>query len=257
MTFETIALDVADRVATLTFARPERLNALIPAMFDEIHAAIDQAVGGGARALVLTGAGRAFCSGADLQASGPTPDLGALVERYYNPLAIRLAGLDIPIVTAVNGAAAGAGCGIALAGDIVVMARSAYLLMAFVNIGLVPDCGSTWLVAKGAGRAKALEMALLGERLGADAALAAGLATRVVDDEALLAEAGAIARRLADGPTVAVAAIRHQVAAALSSTLAETLAIEWHNQARAGGTRDFAEAVAAFGDKRAPVFEGR
>ena len=257
MTFDSVTLDVADRVATLTLNRPERLNALVPAMFDDIHAAIDRAMGEGARAMVLTGAGRAFCSGADLQAGDAHRDLGASVEHHYNPLATRLAGLDIPLVTAVNGAAAGAGCGIALAGDIVVMARGAYLLMAFVNIGLVPDCGSTWLAAKGAGRAKAMEMALLGERLMAPDALAAGLATRVVDDDALLSEAHAIARRLAHGPTVAIAAIRKQVAAALSSTLIESLAVERDNQRRAGATSDFAEAVAAFVEKRPPVFEGR
>ena len=256
MTYETVTLVVADRVATLTFNRPDRLNALIPAMFGEIHAAIDAALGQDARALVLTGAGRAFCSGADLQAGGAGRDLGESVDRYYNPLATRLADLDIPVVTAVNGAAAGAGCGIALAGDIVVMARSAYLLLAFVNIGLVPDCGATWRVARGAGRAKALELALLGERLPAEEALATGLATRVVDDDAVVAEAQAIARRLANGPTRAIAMIRQQVAAALSSTLAESLAVERDNQRRAGATADFAEAVRAFGEKRMPTFRG-
>lgn len=257
MTYDTVTLAVADRVATLTFNRPDRLNALIPAMFGDINAAIDRALAEGARALVMTGAGRAFCAGADLQAGGTGRDLGESVDRYYNPLALRLADLDIPVVAAVNGAAAGAGCGIALAGDIVVMARSAYLLLAFINIGLVPDCGATWRVAKGAGQAKALELALLGERLPAEEALAAGLATRVVDDEAVAAEAQGIARRLANGPTLAVAMIRKQVAAALSSTLAESLAVERDNQQRAGATADFAEAVRAFGEKRPPRFEGR
>lgn len=257
MSYGTVTLDLADRVATLTFNRPDRLNALIPAMIDEIHAAIDDALAQGARALVLTGAGRAFCSGADLQAGGAGRDLGESVDRYYNPLATRFADLDIPVVTAVNGAAAGAGCGIALAGDIVVMARSAYLLLAFVNIGLVPDCGATWHVARGAGRAKALELALLGERLPAEAALAAGLATRVVDDDAVVSEAQAIAHRLANGPALAIAMIRKQVAAALSSTLAESLAVERDHQQRAGATADFAEAVAAFRAGRPPSFEGR
>jgi 2-(1,2-epoxy-1,2-dihydrophenyl)acetyl-CoA isomerase len=162
----------------------------------------------------------------------------------------------IPIVVAINGPAAGAGCGFALSGDIMVMARSAYLLLAFVNIGLVPDAGATWMVAKGVGRTKALEMALLGERIGADEAKASGLVTRVVDDEALMDEAMAIARRLADGPTRAMGMIRKQVNAALQSTLDETLAIERANQSEAGRTADFREAVAAFAAKRTPEFKG-
>ena len=161
------------------------------------------------------------------------------------------------MVTAINGPAVGAGLGIALLGDISIMARSAYLMLAFVNIGLVPDAGTTWLVAQAVGRARALEMALLGERLSAPDALAAGLVTRVVDDGETGAAARAIAARLAAGPTIAIDMIRKQVAAALSATLAETLSIERANQSRAGLTADFREAVKAFGEKRPPVFSGR
>ncbi|SFS03316.1 enoyl-CoA hydratase-related protein [Sphingomonas jatrophae] len=260
MTYRHIRLDLADRVATITLARPERLNALVPSLFDEASHAIDAALEQGARALVITGEGRAFCSGADLHGEGDDAlpeDLGAIIDRAYNPFSRKIAALDVPVVTAVNGLAAGAGCGLALLGDIVVMARSAYLLLAFVNIGLVPDAGATWLVAKGAGRAKALEMALLGEKLAADQAHEAGLVTRVVDDGSVLEQAQAIAAKLAAGPTVAIGMIRRQVAAALSQTLDETLDAERDNQRVAGRTADFREAVAAFAEKRKPQFEGR
>lgn len=258
--YKTIRLDLADRVATITIARPEKLNALTPTVFTELTAAIDAAIADGARALVLTGEGRAFCSGADLQPdgygySGLPDDLGDVIDRYYNPFTKKIADLDVPVITAINGLAAGAGCALALLGDITIMARDAYLLLAFVNIGLVPDAGATWLVAKGVGRTKALEMALLGEKLSAEEAHVAGLVTRIADTP--LHEAQAIAAKLAAGPTLAIAAIRKQVAAALSATLDETLAIERANQSRLGVSHDFKEAVAAFGEKRKPVFEGR
>lgn len=260
MSYETITLDLTDHVATIAIDRPTRMNALTPRVFAEMTAAIDAALAGGARAIVLTGSGAAFCSGADLvgDAGAPLPaDLGETLDTAYNPFVRTIAALDVPFLTAINGPAVGAGLGLALLGDISVMARSAYLLLAFVNIGLVPDAGATWLVARAAGRTRALELALLGERVSADAALAAGLVTRVVDEGAALATAQALAAKLAAGPTVAIAMIRKQVAAALSSDLDTTLALERANQSRAGYTRDFAEAVAAFGAKRAPVFEGR
>jgi 2-(1,2-epoxy-1,2-dihydrophenyl)acetyl-CoA isomerase len=260
--YHTILLDISDDVATLTLNRPDKLNALTPRVFEEASVALDQALAEGARALVLTGAGKAFCSGADLKPddygyAGLPDDLGELLDTYYNPFVRKLADLDIPIVSAINGAAVGAGMGLALTADISVAARSAYLLLAFVNIGLVPDAGATWLVAKGVGRTKALEMALLGERISADEALAAGLVTRVTDDEAVLDEARAIARKLAAGPTIAIGMIRKQVAAALNQTLDETLAIERANQTIAGRTADFKESLAAFAEKRPPVFKGK
>jgi len=255
--YSTIDYALRDRVALVTLNRPERLNALNAQVFAEMTAAIDEGLADGARALVLTGAGRAFCSGADLQdRSIDTSDLGAMIDAAYNPFARKLAAVDVPVITAVNGLAAGAGCGLALMGDISVMARSAYLVLAFVNIGLVPDAGATWLVAKGAGRTKALEMALLGEKLTAEDALAAGLVTRVVDEEAVLDEALAIARKLASGPSVAIGMIRKQVAAALTASFDETLEIERANQRTTGQTADFREAVTAFAQKRAPNFTG-
>lgn len=259
MTYETITFDLTDRVATLAIDRPTRMNALTPRVFADLTAGIDAALEQGARAIVLTGTGAAFCSGADLVGDGGAPpsDLGETLDTSYNPFVRKVAALDVPFLTAINGPAVGAGLGLALLGDISVMARSAYLLLAFVNIGLVPDAGATWLVAKAVGRAKALEMALLGEKVDADAAHHVGLVTRIADDGMVLHETQRLAGKLAAGPSVAIGMIRKQVAAALSIDLEQSLAVERENQTRAGYTRDFAEAVQAFGEKRKPVFEGR
>lgn len=259
MSEDSVLYSLDTGVATIRLNRPERLNAVTMEMLDLIRASLLRAVQDGARAALLTGEGRAFCSGADLGAgmeAGPV-DPAESVECHYNPLAETLSKLPIPIVTAINGPAAGAGVGIALGGDIVVMAQSAYLLLAFSNIGLVPDCGATWLVAKSAGRAKALEMALLGEKMGADDAKEAGLVARVVADEALMAEAGKIAATLAAKPTIALGLIRAQVKAALNNTLSETLSVEAAHQRIAGRTDDFREGVMAFLGKRAPEFKGK
>ncbi len=255
MTYQTLLYSVTDDVATITLNRPERMNALSVELMIELADAIGRTQKEGARALVLTGASTSFCSGADLTAGMPD-DLGALLDQYYHPVVDALAGLDMPVISAINGPAVGAGLSIALAADIVVMARSAYLLLAFANIGLVPDAGATWLIAKSAGRAKALEMALLAERISAEQALDYGLVTRVVDDEEVAQAAGAIAAKLAHGPSIALGFIRKQVAAALNATLTQTLDIEKANQAAAGRTHDFREAVTAFVQKRKPEFRG-
>lgn len=255
MTYQTLLYSVTDDVATITLNRPERMNALSVELMIELADAIGRTQKEGARALVLTGASTSFCSGADLTAGMPD-DLGALLDQYYHPVVDALAGLDMPVISAINGPAVGAGLSIALAADIVVMARSAYLLLAFANIGLVPDAGATWLIAKSAGRAKALEMALMAERISAEQALDYGLVTRVVDDEEVAQAAGAIAAKLAHGPSIALGFIRKQVAAALNATLTQTLDIEKANQAAAGRTQDFREAVTAFVQKRKPEFRG-
>ncbi|MBX3593855.1 enoyl-CoA hydratase-related protein [Sphingomonas sp.] len=260
MTEETVLYALENGIATIRLNRPDRLNAVTPAMLTLIRDTLWRAADEGARVVLLTGEGRGFCSGAELgteSGKGLNPDLGRSIELGYNPVAEALSKLPIPIVVAVNGPAAGAGAGIALGGDIVVMAKSAYLLLAFSNIGLVPDCGATWLVAKSAGRAKALEMALLGEKLGAQEAKDAGLVARVVEDEALMETAFAIAAQLAAKPTMALGLIRAQVKAALNSTLSETLSIEATNQRRAGYSEDFREGVAAFLQKRKPEFKGK
>ena len=184
-------------------------------------------------------------------------DLGAILDAHYNPLARVIADLPVPLVTAVNGPAVGAGMGFALSGDIVVAARSAYFMLAFANIGLVPDAGATWLIAKAAGRAKVLEMALLGEKLAAHDAKEAGLVTQVVDESAVFGTAMHYARRLAAMPTVALGLIRKQIKAALSGTLEETLALEAEHQSLAARSQDFQEGVAAFLQKRKPEFKGR
>lgn len=244
-------------VAIIRLNRPDELNALTMDMLDMLAASVKRAGEDGARALLLTGQGRAFCAGASLSSGGAAGDLGERLRGHYNPLTQAIADSAIPVVTALNGPAAGAGASIALTGDIIVAARSAYLLLAFANIGLVPDAGATWLVAKAAGRAKVLEMALLGERMSAEDALAAGLVTRVVDDTELFDAAMVLARKLAAMPTVALGLIRKQVKAALSGTLEDTLALEADHQAIAGQSADFREGVAAFLQKRKPEFTGK
>ncbi|AGH49919.1 enoyl-CoA hydratase PaaG [Sphingomonas sp. MM-1] len=258
MTYATIRYDLADKVATITLDRPDRLNAISLKLFEEVSDALDKALAEGARAILLTGEGRAFCSGADLQDAGGLPeDPGELLDSHYNPLAEKFASLPIPVVTAVNGLAAGAGCSVALWGDYVLAARSAYFLLAFVNIGLVPDAGATWLVARAVGRARALEMMLLGERVPAEKAEAWGLINRAVDDEALLGEARAVATRLAKGPTKAISLIRNSVRRALGEDLTDVLARERADQKTAGQSADFKEGVAAFLEKRPARYEGK
>lgn len=252
-----VLLAMEGEVALVRLNRPDRLNALTPDMLDLLAATLRRAAEDGARAVLLTGEGRAFCAGADLTASAGMRDSGEALRRHFNPVIATMAELPIPIVCAVNGAAAGAGASIALAADLVVMAQSAYLLLAFANIGLVPDAGATWLIGKAAGRARLLEMALLGERMPAGEALDAGLVTRVVEDGALADVAHGLAVKLAAMPTVALGLIRKQVAAALSGTLAETMEIEADHQSIAAKTEDCREAIAAFLAKRESHFTGR
>ena len=244
-------------VAVIRLNRPDELNALTMDMLDLLAATLRRAAAEGARSVLLTGEGRAFCSGASLREGGVAGDPGERLRAHYNPVQQAMADLPIPIVSAVNGPAAGAGVALALGADIVIAASHSYLLLAFANIGLVPDAGATWLVAKGAGRAKALEMALLGERLSAHDAMEAGLVTHVADESALFDTAMDYARRLAAMPTVALGLIRKQVKAALSGTLEETLALEAEHQSLAARSQDFQEGVAAFLQKRKPEFKGR
>ncbi len=257
--FAHIRLDQsAAAVATITLNRPETLNALSAAMVDELLEAIESLPASGARCLLIAGEGRGFSSGADLASGGGLPeDVGATLEKHFNPLVEAIFALPIPVVAAVNGPCAGAGCSLALAADIVIASRSAYFLQAFINIGLIPDAGATWLLPRLAGRARAMEMMMLGERIPAEQAAEWGMISRVVGDEELAGESVALATRLAQGPTVAYGILRQLARIAGQLPLSDALAAERAAQREAGKTEDFKAAVMAFLQKRQPRFEGR
>jgi 2-(1,2-epoxy-1,2-dihydrophenyl)acetyl-CoA isomerase len=259
MAYRNIRLEQGDDgVATLTIARPDRLNALDAATVDELYEAVRETGRSGARCLMITGEGRGFSSGADLASAGGLPkDAGEALEKHFNPLIEALFELPLPLVAAVNGPAAGAGCSLALAADIVVAARSAYFLQAFVNIGLIPDAGATWLLPRLAGRARAMEMMMLGERVSAEQALDWGMISRVAEDDRLMAEAGALAARLAAGPTAALALIRRLARESQHLPLPDALAAEREAQREAGTTQDFRTGTMAFATKQPPRFQGR
>ena len=260
--YETIEVSREGDVLVLTLNRPERLNAAPPAMFDEIRAAIADL--GGARALLIRSTGRAFCSGADLagganaapsQAEGGEMTYNALTA-HYNPTMLALMELAVPVVTAVRGPAAGIGCSLALAADFCVASETGYFLQAFVNIGLVPDGGSSWMLPRLIGRARANEMMLLGERVPAARAAEWGLIYKVVADGELDESAMALATRLAAGPTVALGLMRRGAAKALEASYAEAMTIEAENQRHARRSADALEGGMAFREKRKAVFKG-
>lgn len=246
-------------VSVVTLNAPQVLNAFTPDMTLEIVAAMNGEVAAGARAMIVTGAGRGFCAGANLGgvSGGAKADVAAMMETYYKPLARAFADAPVPIVTAVNGVAAGAGASLALAGDIIVAARSANFVFTFANLGLTPDVGGTWLVARAAGRVRALEMALLTGKMSAEKAERCNLVTEVVDDEVLMDRAREIAVKLAMMPTKTLALIKQQVRAALESSFEASLQVEAESQRAATETEDFREGVLAFAERRAPQFKGR
>lgn len=260
MTYETITFIIADNIATITLNRPERLNAMPPQMADEIADALDHL--GCARALVITGEGRAFCSGADLQARGGAAAIGAsgpygALTRSYNPTMLKLSKLNVPIITAVNGPAAGVGCSLALCSDFAIAGKSAYFLQAFVNIGLVPDGGASWMLPRLIGKARATQMMLLGEKISGDQAADWGLIYKCVDDADLMGEAQALATRLANGPSLALGIMRQNIATALEMDYASALLREAEGQRIAGASADAMEGGLSFLQKRKPVFTGR
>lgn len=259
MRYQTITIDVADQIATITLNKPERMNACSLEMADEINDAVSTMEG--ARCLIITGAGRGFCSGADLSARGERSISGGdgsyiALTRHYNPLMMNLARLNMPIITAVNGAAAGIGCSIGLAGDFVIAGKSGYFLQAFVNIGLVPDGGASWMLPRLVGKARATQMMMLGEKIPGEQAAEWGLIYKCVEDDVLQAEARALATRLANGPTVSHAIMRKNILTAMENSYAEALLAEAEGQRIAGSSADAAEGAAAFMAKRKPEFKG-
>ena len=260
MTAPPVLYESAQAIATITLNRPDVLNALDDALIRALRDAVERAAGDDAvRAVLITGAGRGFSSGADLASVPPSPslDLGQLLRERYHPVILAMRSMPKPVVCAVNGPAAGAGMSIALAGDIVLAARSAYFVQAFSKIGLVPDAGSTWFLPRYAGDVRARAMALLAERIDAPTAERFGLVWQVLDDEQLMPHARQLAARLAAQPTRACALIKQALNDSFGRDLPAQLELEASLQTQAGRTEDFAEGVAAFLQRRAPVFKGR
>jgi 2-(1,2-epoxy-1,2-dihydrophenyl)acetyl-CoA isomerase len=259
----SVLISLEAGVQTITLNRPERLNAFTPEMHKELRRALEQALDDRAiRAVLLTGAGRAFSSGQDLAernvAPGATPiDLSVSIGSYYNPLVRGMRELPKPIVCAVNGVAAGAGANIALACDVVLAARSASFVQSFARLGLVPDSGGTYFLPRLAGTARAMGLALLGEPLAAEDAERWGLIWKVCDDERLMPEAIALARTLASGPTKGYGLVKKALYASANNSLDAQLDLERDLQREAGFSEDYREGVAAFLQKRAPQFKGK
>lgn len=262
MSGETILLERRDAAICITLNRPDRLNSFTETMHAELAAALDDAAkDDGIRAVLITGAGRAFCAGQDLSdrvmGEGGPPDLGDTLDRLYNPLVRRITALEKPVIAAVNGVAAGAGANVALACDIVIAGRSASFLQAFCKIGLIPDSGGTYFLPRLVGSARAAGLALLGDKLPAETAAEWGLIWQVVDDADLTNEAWRLADHLAKQPTRALAMIKQALAASATNDLSDQLDLERDLQRAAGRTADYQEGVQAFLQKRPANFQGR
>ena len=265
MQFKHVTLDIDGSVAVLKFDHQEVMNAVSMDLLGGLSEALDaiEDKRDEVRCVVLTGAGRAFCAGANLQGRnksakpGARTNAGATLETGYHPILRRLRYLHCPIVTAVNGVAAGAGMSFALMGDMILCARSAYFLQAFRRIGLVPDCGSSWLLPRLVGKARAVELSLMGEKLPAEKALEWGLVNRVHDDAVLMDETMKLARDLAAGPTIALSLIRKLYWDSPENSFEEQLNLEVQSQRIAGAAEDFKEGVTAFLEKRPAKFKGK
>jgi len=259
----SILVSQGDGVLTITLNRPDRLNAFNPEMHQRLREALERAADEAqVRAVLLTGAGRGFCAGQDLSerdvSAGAAPiDLSVSLGTDYNPLVRRLRELPKPVVCAVNGVAAGAGANIALACDLVLAARSASFVQAFSKIGLVPDSGGTWFLPRLVGSARAMGLALLGEKLSAEDAERWGLIWRVVDDDALPSHCLQIAKQLAAGPTKGYGLLKKALQASAGNSLDAQLDLERDLQREAALTADYREGVAAFMQKRPPEFKGK
>ncbi len=258
MSFQHLLYDVTDDVATITLNRPDQLNSLNTLLRREIAEAVLRAPEDGARALLLTGAGRGFCSGHDITSDGDMTqiDLGELLRTEFEPMLKAVAHCPIPTVCAVNGVAAGAGVGLALSCDIVFSARSVKFSQVFAKIGLIPAAGASFWLPRLVGLPRAMAMCLTGEPITAEEAERIGLIWRVCDDDALIETASAQATRLATGPTLAYRLTKEALRKGLCNTLEDQFAVEAACQSEAGRSHDLAEGLAAFAEKRKPDFKG-
>jgi len=258
MTEPLVLIETTDAVRKLTLNRPALLNSFTSAMHRELRAALDAAANdAGVRCLVITGAGRGFCAGQDLNDPEVGTNVGQVVERIYKPLALRIASMPVPVIAMVNGVAAGAGANFALGCDMVIAAKSASFIQAFSKIALIPDCGGTWLLPRLVGRAKAIGLAMTGDKLSAEAAERLGLIWSAVDDAALQDQTMALAQRLAAMPVKALAATRRTIDESIMLDYASALSLEARVQNEMGAQADFREGVAAFLEKRAAKFSDR
>lgn len=261
MSYETIKVEAVGPLTTITLNRPDRLNAMPPQMADEIGEAFYDL--GDARAVLITGEGKGFCSGADLAARGEASALTSkggshkALQNHYNPAISQVLRAPVPVICAVNGPAAGVGCSLSLAADFTIASKSAYFLQAFVNIGLVPDGGSTWLLARAIGRARAARMMMLGEKIGAEQAEEWGLIYKAVEADALMDEARALAEKLANGPTQAIKMMKENLNLALDGTVQQVFVREAETQRIAGASADAMEGGMAFLQKRKAEFKGQ
>ncbi|HEY7757899.1 MAG TPA: 2-(1,2-epoxy-1,2-dihydrophenyl)acetyl-CoA isomerase PaaG [Burkholderiales bacterium] len=263
MPFENILFEIAGGVAAITLNRPDKLNSFTAAMHGELREALQRVRSDAAvRALIITGSGRGFCAGQDLServmsGSGGEFDVGATLEENYNPLVRGLRTLPIPVVCAVNGVAAGAGCNFALACDVVIAARSARFIEVFSRIGLIPDAGGTYVLPRLIGAARAMGMALTAEPVGAEQAEAWGLIWKCVDDDELMPQARNLAAMLAAGATRGFALTKQALYASCGNSIEQQLALEARLQREAARTADFREGVQAFLEKRTARFSGK